>query len=210
MGDGQAVTRRQAGLTAACLLLAGGTYPPARAQSRPDLRLPLDRDLAFIDGTGKTVSIRDFPGQWLLVYFGYMHCADLCPLGLSVLAEAVDMIGPAAKLVQPLFITVDPEHDRGEALLRFSKEFHERLIGLTGTGQQIREAADSMGVRYTKVDLGGGDYSVDHSSSYSLIDPARKTVITFRRTEAHLAAAEVVRAMKAAGVPLDSINGALR
>ena len=203
-------------MTAAGALLLAGDVLARRAdaqtagQTADDRRFPLDRDFTFIDGTGKPVSLRDFPGQWLLVYFGYMHCADLCPLGLSEMADAVDMIGPASRRLQPLFVTVDPEHDRCELLVRFTKEFHERLIGLTGTEAQIRAAADAMGVRFRKVDLDGGGYSVDHSSSYSLIDPARKTVLTFRRAEAHMAAVEVVRAMKAEGVPLDTINSALR
>ena len=78
-------------------------------------RLARDGPLTFVDADGRVVRSTDFPGKWLLVYFGYTHCADLCPTGLSVLANALDQIGPAAEHVQPLFVTVDPERDKGPA-----------------------------------------------------------------------------------------------
>ena len=98
-----------------------------------ELRLAPDRPLTFVDADGRTVRSTDFAGKWLLVYFGYTHCTDLCPTGLSVLANALDQIGPAAEHVQPLFITVDPERDKGPLLRTFTQSFDKRLIGLGGT-----------------------------------------------------------------------------
>lgn len=187
------------------LLLAFTTVTPIRAQT-DDIRLALDRPLSFVDGREQPVSTADFEGKWLLVYFGYMHCADLCPWGLTVLGSALDMLGPATRHLQPLFVTVDPERDRGDALLEFCKSFHEKLVGLTGTEQQIRAAADAMGVKFTRVTQ-GADYSVDHTSSYSLIDPQRQRIITFRKAEAHQVAAKVVEVMTKAGVKLDGLRG---
>ena len=83
------------------------------AATAQELRLLPDRPLTFADADGRVVRSTEFAGQWLLVYFGYTHCTDLCPTGLSVLANALDQIGQAADHVQPLFITVDPERDRG-------------------------------------------------------------------------------------------------
>ena len=194
------------GLGALLLALAGITASaPARAQA-DDVHLRLERPLTFVDGREKPVSTSDFEGKWLLVYFGYMHCADLCPWGLTVLGSALDMLGPAVKHVQPVFVTVDPERDRGEALVEFCKSFHEKLVGLTGTEAQIRAAADVMGVKYTRVTQ-GADYSVDHSSSYSLIDPERRRIITFRKAEAHLVAGKVVEVLTKGGVKLDGMPG---
>lgn len=185
--------------------LCAVTLPPATAQT-DDLHLKLERQLTFVDGRDEPVTTAQFEGKWLLVYFGYMHCADQCPWGLTVLGSALDMLGPAARHVQPLFITVDPERDRGKALIDFAASFHETLKGLTGTEAEIRSAATAMGVTYSRVQQ-GADYSVDHSSSYSLVDPERRTVITFRKAEASQVASKVVEVLTRAGVKLDGLRG---
>jgi protein SCO1/2 len=109
--------------------------------------------------------LTDFPGKWVLIYFGYTHCADFCPTGLSVLANALDQIGPAAAHVQPLFVTVDPERDKGEVLRDFTQAFDKRLIGLGGTVEQIKAAATALGASFEQVTQGSG-YVIDHSSAY--------------------------------------------
>src|SRR5262249_61568346 len=91
-------------LLPAAIALALVAYAQAGARGRMlEARL-----LTFTDADGNVVRSTDFAGKWLLVYFGYSHCADLCPTGLSVLANALDQIGPAAEHIRPLFITVDP------------------------------------------------------------------------------------------------------
>ena len=162
--------------------------------------------LSFVDADGRVVLSTDFPGKWLLIYFGYMHCSDLCPTGLSVLHNALDQIGPAASQVQPLFVTVDPERDRGPELRRFAQAFDERLLGLSGTLAEIKRAAAALGVAFEKVAQPGSDYLVDHSSAYVLIDPMHRRVRSFRIAEAHLLAAKLIEAMSAAGTPLGPIN----
>ena len=175
------------------------------AATAQELRLAPDRPLTFVDADGATVRSSDFPGQWLLVYFGYTHCADLCPTGLSALANALDQIGPAASHVQPLFVTVDPERDKGPLLRTFTQAFDQRLVGLSGTLEQIKEAAATLGVAFEKV-AQGSDYVVDHSSSYVLIDPARTRAETLRMAEPHLIAAKLIETLAKAGVPLDNVN----
>jgi cytochrome oxidase Cu insertion factor (SCO1/SenC/PrrC family) len=171
-----------------------------------ELRLAPDRPLTFVDADGRTVRSTDFGGKWLLVYFGYTHCTDLCPTGLSVLANALDQIGPAAEHVQPLFITVDPERDKGPLLRTFTQSFDRRLIGLGGTVEQIKEAATALGVSFAKVAQGGSDYVVDHSSTYVLIDPAQTRAQSLRTAEPHLLAAKLIEALTKAGVPLDNVK----
>ena len=180
-----------------CLCLA--------AAAAQELRLSADHPLSFIDADGRVVRSSDFPGKWLLVYFGYTHCADLCPTGLSVLANALDQVGPAAAHVQPLFITVDPEHDRGELLRSFTESFDKRLIGLGGTVEQIKAAASALGASFEKV-AQGSSYVIDHSSTYVLIDPSRERAQTLRIAEPHNLAARLIETLAEAGVALDHVN----
>jgi cytochrome oxidase Cu insertion factor (SCO1/SenC/PrrC family) len=170
-----------------------------------ELRLAPDRPLTFIDADGRVVRSTDFPGRWLLVYFGYAHCADLCPTGLSVLANALDQIGPAAAHVQPLFITVDPERDKGEVLRSFAEAFDKRLIGLSGTADQIRTAASALGATFGKV-AQGSSYVIDHSSTYVLIDPSLERAQSLRIAEPHVLAAKLIDTLTKAGVALDHVN----
>jgi len=171
-----------------------------------ELRLAPDRALTFVDADGRAVRSTDFRGKWLLVYFGYTHCTDLCPTGLSILANALDQIGPAADHVQPLFVTVDPERDKGPLLRTFAQAFDKRLIGLGGSVTQIKEAAAALGVSFEKVAQGGSGYVVDHSSTFVLIDPSRTRAQSLRIAEPHLLGAKLIDALTKAGVPLDNVK----
>jgi len=193
---------RTAGVAVA-VLLSAGLAGPAIAE---DLRGAPQEALSFADADGRVVLSSDFPGKWLLIYFGYMHCSDLCPTGLSVLANALDQIGPAAAQIQPLFVTVDPERDRGPELRRFAEAFDKRLIGLGGSLADIKRAAAALGVSFEKVAQSDAGYVVDHSSGYVLIDPARQSVHSLRFAEPHLLASKLIAVMAAAGTPLGAIN----
>jgi cytochrome oxidase Cu insertion factor (SCO1/SenC/PrrC family) len=171
-----------------------------------ELRLAPDRPLTFADADGRTVHSSDFPGKWLLVYFGYTHCADLCPTGLTAMVTALDEIGPAAAHIQPLFVTVDPERDKGPLLREFSRSFDSRLIGLGGSVDQIRAAAAALGVVFEKVAQSSGGYSIDHSSTYTLVDPARTRAIVLRLAEPHMIAARLIEELTKAGVSLGDVN----
>jgi protein SCO1 len=191
----------------AALIIASAAFLAAAATGyAQDAREAPPEPLSFVDADGHIVLSTDFPGKWLLIYFGYMHCSDLCPTGLSVLHNALDQIGPAASQVQPLFVTVDPERDRGPELRRFAQAFDERLVGLSGTPAEIKRAAAALGVVFDKVEQPGSDYVVDHSSAYVLIDPTHRRVRSFRIAEAHLLASKLIELMSAAGTPLGPIN----
>ena len=194
------------GLVAISLAGSLASAPWPTTAIAQELRLAPDRPLTFVDADGRTVHSSDFPGKWLLVYFGYTHCSDLCPTGLSVLVSALEQIGPAAEHVQPLFVTVDPERDTGTILRSFTQSFDRRLIGLGGTIEQIKDAANAFGVSFQKVAQGASDYVVDHSSSYTLIDPSRSRAEVLRMGEPHLMAAKLIEAMTKAGVPLGNVN----
>ena len=132
------------------------------------------------DHTGKAVTDADFRGRHLLIYFGYTFCPDVCPTELSAMAAAMDKLGPAAERVQPLFISVDPERDTVAHLAGYVPLFHPRLVGLTGTPEQVAEVARAYRV-YAKKAPGGTDeaYLMDHSSFVYLMGPDGKFIAVF-------------------------------
>lgn len=178
---------------------------PARAEPLP---ITLAGPFTLVDADNKSVSTAAFAGQWILVYFGYTHCADQCPTALTVMAEALDEIGPAAAHVQPLFVTVDPEHDRGPILRDFAAAFDKRMIGLGGNADQIAAAATALGVKYEKVLLGSDEYVIDHSATLSLIDPSGRHAETFSLGEPYQIAAKLMAALASTGTSLSNVNNA--
>ena len=109
----------------------------------------------------------------MLVYFGYTYCPDVCPTTLNAVAAALDKLGPKAKDLAPIFITVDPHRDTPAVMKRYTAAFSPALIGLTGTPEEIAEVAKEYRVYYAKHVTGPGpdDYSMDHSSIIYLMGP---------------------------------------
>jgi protein SCO1/2 len=118
----------------------------------------------LVDQNGNRRTDADFRGKLLIVYFGYTYCPDICPTDLTQIGLAVDKLGELSQDVQPLFITLDPERDTPKVLAQYVPMFHPRLIGLTGTSEQIRAVADSYMAYYAKyVPSNGGAYLIDHT-----------------------------------------------
>jgi cytochrome oxidase Cu insertion factor (SCO1/SenC/PrrC family) len=136
----------------------------------------------LIDQTGKTVSDADFRGRYMLVYFGYSFCPDVCPTTLAVMAQALDKIGPErARRVVPVFITIDPARDTPQVLGDYMKAFGPNFIGLTGSEAAIKDAEKKYRVYAVKKPLDPskgikGGYGVDHSSVLYLMGPNGKLV----------------------------------
>lgn len=129
---------------------------------------------ALTDHTGRAVSDREFRGQFMLIYFGYTHCPDVCPTGLSVMTQAMQTLGDAGKRVQPLFITFDPKRDTVSALAEYMPHFHPRFLGLTGSTEQVLAAANAFGVEVSATyaaNTPGIDYSMNHSAFTYLVGP---------------------------------------
>jgi len=125
---------------------------------------------------GGTASDHSFPGKWLLVYFGYTFCPDACPTALNALGTALDELGPLASEAQPIFITVDPERDTPQVVADYAKAFDPRIVGLSGTVEQIAAAAKEFRVYYKIRSLGNDEYAIDHSSFIYVIDPRGRVV----------------------------------
>ncbi|MFN7710287.1 MAG: SCO family protein [Holosporales bacterium] len=136
---------------------------------------------SLIDHTGRARTQADFRGKWMLVYFGYTYCPDICPAALYHMSQALQQLGQYAKLVQPLFITIDPERDTVPHLARYIESYHPQFIALTGTKDQIAAAGEAYRVYFARAseDRGANDYLMDHSSIVYLMNPEGEFVTHF-------------------------------
>ena len=180
---------------AALLLLTRGAPAPQVETSGKAL---IGGPFALVDQTGKTVTDKDFSGRYMLVFFGFTHCPDVCPAELQVMADALGQLGPKAAEIVPVFITLDPERDTPEAVGAYVKNFGPNFVGLTGSPEAIAAAAKAYRVSFSKFEYkdnnGQSGYSIDHSTLLYLMDnngeyithfsygtPAAKMTETLRR-----------------------------
>jgi protein SCO1/2 len=179
------------GLLVAVLLLAAGGYL-FLSGSQP-AGLTVGGPFSLIDGDGKPVTDQTWHGKYMLVYFGYTFCPDVCPTTLTNLSDALDKLGAKADRIQPLFITVDPKRDTPDVVKQYAAAFGPRVIGLTGSAEQIATAAKEYRVYYAEHRTGPGpdDYSMDHSSVLYLMAPDGRFVAPLRADQsgAEMAAA---------------------
>jgi len=155
---------------------------------------------SMIDQDGKRVSDHDLRGQYLLIYFGYAHCPDVCPTTLQDMAQTLDVLGPDAAAVTPVFVTVDPVRDTPEFLKDYVAAFHPRMIGLTGSADEIKSIAKVYRVYYAKAQgESDDDYLMDHSSYTYLMGRDGKYVALFRFGASPDDMAKGIRAALAAG-----------
>jgi cytochrome oxidase Cu insertion factor (SCO1/SenC/PrrC family) len=135
------------------------------------------------DQTGRKVTDKDFLGKYMLVFFGYTYCPDICPTELQVMSAALDSLGPKADVIQPVFITIDPQRDTPEVLKQYVGNFHPRLMGLTGTPEDIASVAKTYRVFFSRVENSASDtYLMDHSTIMYLMDPQGRFLKHFSYT----------------------------
>jgi protein SCO1/2 len=150
---------------AAALILTSGAQSPQVETTGTAL---IGGPFTLVDQNGKTVSDRDFRGKYMLIFFGFTHCPDICPAELQVMSAALDALGPKADEVVPIFVTLDPERDTPEAVGAYVKNFGKNFVGLTGSPAAIDNAAKIYRVTYSKFEYKDKDgkygYSIDHSA----------------------------------------------
>jgi protein SCO1/2 len=160
------------GLLMAVLLLGAGGFLWLNGTG-PNSPIGIGGPFTLEDGNGKPITDKDFRGKYMLVYFGYTFCPDVCPTTLNAVADAMDKLGPVASRVQPLFITIDPARDTPAVVKQYAAAFGPKIVGLTGTAAEIAKVAKEYRVYYAEHRTGSGpnDYSMDHSSVLYLMDP---------------------------------------
>lgn len=140
-----------------------------RETPRDDER-PYGGPFTMVDGQGRTVTERDFKGRPLVVFFSFTHCPDVCPTALIEIADLMAALGADADQMTVLFVTVDPERDTREVMRDYAEAFDKRIVGLTGTVEQVAAMAKAWGVYFRKVPTTGGDYTMDHTATVFLVN----------------------------------------
>jgi protein SCO1/2 len=183
------------GLVIAVLLLGTGAFLWLGRSGTASL---IGGPFSLEDGNGRQVTDRDFSGKYMLIYFGYTFCPDVCPTTLTDMADALDRLGPKADRLQPLFITIDPKRDTPAVVKQYAAAFSPRLIGLTGSPDQIAQVAKAYRVYYAEHRTGPGpnDYTMDHSSILYLMAPDGRFIAPIRADEtAADMAADIAKSM---------------
>lgn len=168
-------------LLVALIFAAAGlvTYVGTRdLVERPDRR-----DFVLRDSEGEKVTLDTFKGKWVLMFFGFTSCPDICPTTLANIVSTLEAMGDAARDMQPVFITIDPERDTGQAIKDYLAAFGGNIVGLTGTPGQIAQAAARYQTFYSKRATEDG-YTMDHSTAVELISPDGVYLRAFRPDDA--------------------------
>ncbi len=135
---------------------------------------------ALTDHEGKPATNESFRGEYVVLVFGYTFCPDVCPMTLQRVMEALDLLSTDGESVRPVFVSVDPARDTPAVLADYVSALDPRLVGLTGTPEQIAEAAQQFRVYYLVPEAGEADYLVDHSAYIYLLGPNGDTLSYFK------------------------------
>lgn len=160
---------------AAALIVLGVLWPALQRADR------IGGPFTLTGENGQPVSSRAFRGKYQLIYFGYTHCPDLCPLTLARMAAAIKRLGPAGQRIVPVFITIDPARDTPGIMKHYTGRFSNRIVGLTGSAGQIARVAREFHVYYRRPPTGSHDtaYDMDHSTSLYVIGPEGRFIAAF-------------------------------
>lgn len=172
--------RRRGGLIAFLLVViiaaavVGQRYFQAPTEISPPPPSPqataIGGPFSLVDHLGRSVNEGSFKGRFMLVFFGYTFCPDVCPSTLTEIGYALDMLGAEGERVTPVFITVDPERDTPENLKEYLSYFHPRIVGLSGTPSQVKAAAKAYKVSFAKTPA-EQDYDMEHTATVFLMGP---------------------------------------
>lgn len=190
-----------------CPLAPALAETPARAEHFVERKLPtgIAPRYLLMNPRGRAVTQEDFRGRFQLITFGFVSCPDVCPTTLLELKHVLESLGARAVRLQPIFVSVDPERDTPEILRQYTAAFDNRILGLTGSADLLRRAADSFRVQYEKVSEPGaapGNYTMNHTAGMYLLDGRGLFLTKFAyATPAAEIAARIGDAMTAAGMP---------
>ncbi len=170
--------------TVAIIAIVTGIWLTTRVLTPPPLPqtatvLPATTELAefsLLDQDGAEFTRSSFAGRWNLVFFGFTHCPDICPLTLQVLASARQQMLDAGRdeLPRIVLVSVDPERDTPEIIGKYVAHFGADTIGVTGELSEVRKLTDGLGIYFEKSGFEGDNYSVDHSAVVIVVDPENR------------------------------------
>lgn len=165
-----------AALALAALLAQGAEPSPRRAESARLMNElmsgtgPIGGDFTLAGPRGRRVALADFRGRFVLLYFGFTTCPDVCPTDLLAIGDALRELGDDAKAVQPLFVTLDPARDKRAVIDAYAARFHPAFVALSGSEAQVRKVATAYKVSFEKVPLpGAATYTIDHAAFTFLV-----------------------------------------
>jgi len=165
------------------MLLSAVTFVAADTNTKQYPELPFSSDFGgsfkLTDHTGQVVTDKDYHGQFVILYFGYTACADVCPMALYSIGRALKKIEPISNNITPLFINLDPKRNDLDIMAQYVQYFHPRFIGLTGSERAIKNATGSYGVRYRYIQHENGSTSIEHSGKIFLIGPDGEVLTYF-------------------------------
>ena len=159
-----------AGIALSLNMLGEDPVPRHATVLRAGNELP---EFSLVDHTGSPVDKSVFEGQWDVVFFGFTHCPDVCPVTLGLLRQAADLMSVSGKSEVPriVLVSVDPERDTPDALAEYIGYFGDDNLGITGELEEVSKLTDALGIFFTKAALEDGGYTVDHSTVVLAIDP---------------------------------------
>ena len=142
-------------------------------------------EFSLVDHTGRPVTEADYAGRWQMVFFGFADCPDVCPTTLAYMTNVLDLLGEDADRVAPLFITVDPERDTAPIMAEYVSAFDPRLIGLTGTEEQVAGAVGAFKSWVQRVEdpAAPGGYSMGHAGHIYLMGPEGRFVDVYQERD---------------------------
>ncbi|MFZ3580672.1 SCO family protein [Loktanella sp. DJP18] len=174
----------------AAFLLLGVTYAVTLGRADPQSCFgntaggaDIGGPFTLVNGVGETVTDAEVITEPTLIYFGYSFCPDVCPIDNARNAQAVDLLAEAGHSVTPVFITIDPERDTPEIMGDYVQNFSDKMIGLTGSAEQVKAAADAYRVFYSRGDDDPEFYLMNHSVFTYLMMPDEGFATFFRRED---------------------------
>ncbi len=128
-------------------------------------------DFSLIDHSGQPFTARNLEGQWSLLFIGFTHCPDICPMTLNLLGMVQDAVQKQGRTLQGIFVSVDPQRDTPDELRRYLGFFDSDFIGVSGSLGSLNRLCDNLDFGFVKVPHGDGAYTIDHSGALALIGP---------------------------------------
>ncbi|MCJ8143704.1 SCO family protein [Ancylobacter sp. A5.8] len=180
-------------LVGAAVIVAGALALLPRPATQVAAPSAVGGPFELVDQDGQTVTQETFAGQPFLVFFGFTHCPDVCPTSLFEMSQAFEALGPDARKITGLFVTVDPERDTPEVMKSYLGSFHPSIQGLSGTPEQIAAISKAYRVYAKKVPTQGDDYTMDHTAIIYLMGKDGAFIAPFNLKRAPETVAEDLR-----------------